>query len=67
MVRVALASVCDIAIIPIQDWLELGEEARVNTPSTLGDNWRWRLAEGALTPKLSEKIFKLTKIFGRKN
>ena len=41
LIRTAAASVADIAIIPMQDYLALGNEARINTPSTLGDNWKW--------------------------
>ncbi|MEG2125801.1 MAG: 4-alpha-glucanotransferase [Hydrogenoanaerobacterium sp.] len=65
MVRAAEGSVCDTAIIPMQDWLELGAEARINTPSTLGGNWQWRLSEATLTPKLEEKIYRITQIYGR--
>ena len=44
-VRAVLQSRADTAVIPMQDYLELGEEARVNTPSTLGGNWVWRLPQ----------------------
>lgn len=44
-VRAVLQSRADTAVIPMQDYLELGEEARVNTPSTLGGNWEWRLPQ----------------------
>ena len=40
LIRIALASVADLAVIPIQDYLCLGNEARMNAPATLGDNWR---------------------------
>jgi len=45
-IRLALSSVADLAVIPIQDYLELGGEARINLPSTLGGNWIWRMKEG---------------------
>ena len=45
VIEAALASVCRLAIIPMQDLLELGAEARFNTPGTIDHNWRWRLAE----------------------
>lgn len=64
-VRAALASVADTAIIPMQDYLELGTEARINTPSTLGDNWKWRMKKDACTSELAEKIRKLSKLYGR--
>ncbi len=66
MVRAALASVADTAIVPMQDWLGLGAAARFNTPSTLGgDNWRWRLVPGQLTPELAARIRLLTRSYGR--
>lgn len=65
LVRAALSSVADTAIIPMQDYLELGNEARINFPSTFGANWKWRMDAQALTPELAEKIYKLTKIYGR--
>ncbi len=64
-IRAALGSVCDTAIIPIQDWLRLGKEARINTPSTLGGNWVWRMPADALTPELSAVIYRFTQMFGR--
>jgi len=64
-IRAALSSVADTAIIPLQDYLELGSEARINTPSTLGDNWKWRLIGNELTDDLATKIRKLTKLYGR--
>ena len=65
LVRMALASVSDTAIIPLQDYLELGSEARINTPSTLGGNWEWRVAADACTPELSARMLELAQIFGR--
>ena len=49
LIRTALASVADLAIIPIQDYLCLGNEARMNEPATLGDNWKWRLTKGQIS------------------
>lgn len=65
MIRMAMSSVADRAIIPMQDYLCLGTEARINTPSTLGDNWKWRLMEGQFTDGLAEKIKEMTKLYGR--
>ena len=65
MIRLALASTADTAVIPMQDYLELGSEARINTPSTLGNNWVWRMKEDAYTGELAEKIKSLAKIYGR--
>lgn len=64
-IRGAWASVADTAIAPLQDFLELGKEARVNVPSTLGNNWRWRLGPGDLTPELAEKMAEITRRYGR--
>lgn len=64
-IRGAFSSVADLCIIPMQDFLGLGEEARMNIPSTLGNNWTWRMEEGALTDRLAEKIAKLTRMYGR--
>ncbi len=65
MIRAALSSVADTAIIPIQDYLGLGSEARINTPSTLGNNWKWRMDRNALNDKLAEKIEEMAKLYGR--
>ncbi len=64
-IRAALASVSDTAIIPMQDYLGLGGEARMNMPSTLGDNWKWRMVKGQISPELAERIFKFCKLYGR--
>lgn len=60
-----LATVADTAIIPIQDYLGLGSEARINTPSVLGGNWQWRLVQGQLDEKLAKRIYELTERYGR--
>lgn len=65
MIDGAMASVADTAVIPIQDYLELGSEARINIPSTLGMNWKWRLVPGQLTTALAERILEITKRYGR--
>ena len=65
MIRLAYAAVCDTCIIPIQDFLELGEEARINTPSTLGTNWTWRMKEDACGEVLAERIADLVRIYKR--
>ena len=65
MIRAAMASVADRCVVPVQDYLCLGNEARINEPSTLGDNWKWRIKKGQLTEKTLEKIYKMTKIYGR--
>ena len=64
-IRAALSSVADTAVIPMQDYLGLGNEARMNMPSTLGKNWEWRMKADACTKELAEKILEMTKIYGR--
>ncbi len=64
-IRAALSSVADTAIIPMQDYLALGKEARINTPSTLGYNWEWRMKKGQATEELAEKIYDTCKLYSR--
>lgn len=65
LIRTALGSVADTAIIPMQDYLGLGGEARINTPSTLGGNWEWRMEKDACTEELSKHMLELAWIYGR--
>ncbi len=64
-IRLAMLSVSDLCVIPIQDYLGLDNRARINHPSTLGTNWRWRLAKGQLSASLLKEIRKMTRISGR--
>lgn len=64
-VRLALSSVADLAVIPIQDYLGLGSEGRINTPSTIGGNWQWRLQKDEITPSLIKKIARMADLYGR--
>ena len=64
-IRGAWSSVADIALVPIQDFLGLGSEARINTPGVASGNWQWRLKPQVLTDELAEKIAKLTRIYSR--
>jgi 4-alpha-glucanotransferase len=64
-IRALLASVADLAIVPLQDVLGLGSEARMNLPGRAGGNWGWRFREGALTPGIAERLRRLTDIYGR--
>ena len=64
-IRLAMSSVANLCVIPIQDYLGLSKEARINTPSTLGNNWKWRLSDKALTKALSKEIKKVTKVYAR--
>ncbi len=65
LIKATLSSVSDTAIIPMQDYLNLGEEGRMNHPSTLGNNWRWRMTDFDFTGGLKEKIRRFTELYGR--
>jgi 4-alpha-glucanotransferase len=56
MIRLAYSSNSILAVAPMQDYLGLGSEARINTPGTTRDNWRWRMREGGLGPDLTAEI-----------
>ena len=64
-IRSALSSVADTAVIPMQDYLGLGAEARMNVPSTLGTNWKWRMKKGVCTEELAKQIRDVVKLYGR--
>lgn len=64
-IRVALGSRARLAVIPMQDYLGLGSEARINEPSTLGDNWKWRLLPDEFDGKLAETCRDLAWVYGR--
>lgn len=65
LVRAALASVAQLAIVPVQDLLALGSEARFNVPGTAHGNWQWQLAEGALDAALAQHYRVLNQLYGR--
>jgi 4-alpha-glucanotransferase len=64
-IRAALASVANTAIVPAQDWLGLGSDARMNRPGTLSGNWRWRLRPGQLTVDIAHRLAVLTATYDR--
>ena len=65
MMKGAWASVGDLVIVTMQDVLGLGSEARMNTPSTLGGNWQWRMKKDAINGALAGKIRKNMQLYGR--
>jgi len=65
MIRAVLASVADVAIVPLQDVLGLGTEARMNLPGTTSGNWKWRYRGGALTDTLAARLRALTTMYDR--
>lgn len=65
LIRLAMTSVANTVIIPMQDILGLGEEDRMNRPSTKDGNWQWRLLQEAVTPDLAGRLLEMTEIYGR--
>ena len=65
MIKLALMSVADTCILMMPDILSLDSKARINTPSTLGGNWQWRMKGECLNHWLAEIIYKNTEIYGR--
>ena len=65
LIREALGSVGKLAILPVQDILHLGSEARLNTPGTAVGNWTWRMPSGALTSELAGQYATLNRMYGR--
>ncbi|MDQ5983078.1 MAG: 4-alpha-glucanotransferase [Eubacteriales bacterium SKADARSKE-1] len=65
MIRLLYSSVADLAVVPLQDYLGLDDESRMNIPSTLGGNWKWRVDKNSLTDDLANKIKKMVKCYGR--
>jgi len=65
MMRALLASVADTVLIPMQDVLGLGGEARMNLPGRMGGNWKWRYEHGQLRPGMTRRLRELTKVYDR--
>jgi 4-alpha-glucanotransferase len=67
LVRAAAGSVAEIAMVPVQDLLELGSEARMNTPAVPQGNWSWRVPEGSWTGALAARIAAIVDVTDRDN
>jgi 4-alpha-glucanotransferase len=65
MTRMAMSSVADTCVIPMQDHLALGAESRTNVPSTPSGNWEWRMTPGQATKVMASRLAALTKLYGR--
>ncbi len=65
LIKLAMMSVADMVIIPMQDFLGLGEWARMNLPARKDGNWQWRLEPRYLTPSLLKRISEIVMIYGR--
>ncbi|TVQ17079.1 MAG: 4-alpha-glucanotransferase [Bacteroidetes bacterium] len=64
-VKLAWSTVADVALAPMQDFLRLDTDARMNYPGKASGNWRWRYTKDKLTPELAEELFKITRLYGR--
>lgn len=65
LIRLAESSIANLCVVPMQDFLCLGKKARINTPSTLGDNFKWRLVKNQLSQKLMEDMKDMVMVYGR--
>jgi 4-alpha-glucanotransferase len=65
LIRAACASVAALAVVPLQDLLGLGAEARLNTPGTTLGNWSWKMPRHALTPELAQRYAALNRLYAR--
>jgi 4-alpha-glucanotransferase len=65
MIRTILASIADLAIVPLQDVLGLGSETRMNLPGTRQGNWRWRFRPDALTSRLARRLREMAELYDR--
>ena len=65
MIKAVWASPADTAIVPMADFLGLSSEGRINTPSTMGENWTWRIRKECLNGWLAEIIYHFTKVYRR--
>lgn len=66
IIRGVWSSVAEIAVAQMQDFLGIGNEGRMNLPSSLGGNWSWRMRSGSTTNELAQKILNMNYMFGRK-
>jgi 4-alpha-glucanotransferase len=64
-IRAVLASVAETVIVPLQDVLGAGSEARMNVPGRPGGNWQWRFRAADLTPQTCARLGELTETYGR--
>lgn len=65
LIRLVLSSVADTAVVPMQDLLGLGAEARMNTPATTENNWGWRMRADEMRPDLAARFREMNRIYGR--
>ncbi|MCD6344730.1 MAG: 4-alpha-glucanotransferase [Anaerolineae bacterium] len=66
LIRLAYQSVAGLAIVPLQDVLGLGSQARMNIPATAGGNWQWRFRKEELLPQYGAQLLEMALVYGRK-
>ena len=66
VIRTAMSTVSELCVVQMQDYLDLGAEARMNFPGVASGNWLWRMEAGSLTDVLAERILRLTTLYDRK-
>ena len=66
LICLVMQSVANLCNVPMQDYLGLDNSARMNQPSTLGKNWKWRLKEGQFTAELQKEVLELATRYGRR-
>ncbi len=64
-IRLAMGSVAKLCIIPIQDYLGLGKEGRINIPSTPSGNWCWRMRDDAFSEEIAHNMYRITRLYSR--
>ncbi len=65
MIALLMRSCAGLCIIPMQDWLGLDDRCRMNTPSTVGSNWKWRMQAACCSDALQQEILQMTQRYGR--
>ena len=66
VIRTAMSSVSDLCVVPMQDFLNIGKEGRMNFPGTMSDaNWTWRASEDMINDTLAQKIYRMTRLYDR--
>lgn len=65
IISMAFSSRAQLAVVAMQDWLDLDETGRMNIPSTSNGNWSWRVKESELTDRLAERILRKTRVYNR--
>ncbi len=65
LIKAAFSTDARLAIAPMQDYLGLGSEARLNTPGTSGGNWRWRVLDSQLSPEVCDNVATMVRESGR--